>query len=160
MVGNGEDGYVIAKVANELRLRAEGERADVRMQAIGPDDEIEGARQAAAEGDLDAGRVLTEGGDRVIEDVFGIVAGGFVENAGQVAAQNFDFPTGKSIGRLATFRFALSTMVVAPVRVCTRSTSGRMPIRSRTCMEAPRKSTAYPPGRIAGARSTTVGRKP
>ena len=45
-----------------------------------------------------------------------------------------------------------------PVRV--RRSSSKIPVRPAISIAAPRTSTAWPPSRGAGARSTTVGLKP
>ena len=45
-----------------------------------------------------------------------------------------------------------------PVRAC--RSAPRIPVRPATSIAAPRMSTAWPPSRGAGARSTTVGQKP
>src|SRR5215213_4822272 len=54
-----------------------------------------------------------------------------------------------------------STTTCSPMFVCCRLTSSRIPMRPSTPMCAsPRKSTAKPPSRNDGARSTTVVSKP
>ncbi len=59
-------------------------------------------------------------------------------------------------GSFATTWFLSFTIVIDPVRVSYFLTSSSSPIRSTTRIPVPRKSTAYPPGRMPGARSTTV----
>ena len=52
------------------------------------------------------------------------------------------------------------TYVIPRVRVRACRSAPKIPVRSATSIAAPRISTAWPPSRGAGARSTTVGEKP
>ena len=52
------------------------------------------------------------------------------------------------------------TYVIPRVRVRACRNASRIPARLATSIAAPRMSTAWPPSRGAGARSTTVGQKP
>lgn len=67
MVGGGEDRHVEAEVADELRLLAERQRAHVGVQPVGAYHEVERARCAPLEGDLDAIFALRDAGDGVVE---------------------------------------------------------------------------------------------
>ena len=85
------------------------------MHAVGPHDQVEAARLAALEGDLDAVLALADVGDGVVEEVLDVVAGGGLEDAGQVAAQDLDLGDGAARvaqevgGRLASRLLAVST---------------------------------------------------
>src|SRR4029453_12855578 len=94
VAGGGEDGHGGAEVADERRLLAECHPADSGVHAVGPHDQVEAARLAALEGDLDAVLALADVGDGVVEEVLDVVAGGGVEDAGQVAAQGLDLGDG------------------------------------------------------------------
>lgn len=63
--------------------------------------------------------------------------------------------TGMSMGRLPARTIESVCMLVDPAWAC-----GQTPMRSVTSAAGPNRSTACPPGRSAGARSTTVGLKP
>src|SRR5262249_52054084 len=85
---------VVAQIAVELCLGAEGQAAHVRVQPVGADDQPEGPPGAAAEGHPDAvlGRLQTA--DRVVEQVFHGVAGGVVQQGSQPAAWQLDVVAG------------------------------------------------------------------
>ena len=101
--------------------------------------------------------VLADGGDRVVEDVLDVVAGGVVEDLAQVVAHDLDVASeprhsrpGPSRGRRAPSRQTIRSVPVA------RPHLASTPIRS-TMPRAGNRSTAWPPSlRSAGARSTTV----
>lgn len=77
-------------------VRTEGQAPDVRVEAVGADDEVEAARRGVAEGDVHAGGRLGEGGDGVPEDVLGPGGErGPVEDPGEVAAQYLDVAAGE-----------------------------------------------------------------
>lgn len=63
------DRHVRTQVADEPRLLAEGQFADVGVDAVGTDHHVEGLGSAVAEGDIDTGVGLDHRGDRVTEDV-------------------------------------------------------------------------------------------
>src|SRR5690606_16491195 len=90
--GHGRDGEVGADPGGESLLGAEDQAADVRVQAVRADDQVEAARLAALEGHL-AG--LADGGDGVVEDVLHVVAAGLVEDLAQVVAHDLDVPVGE-----------------------------------------------------------------
>ena len=73
-----------------LRLIAEYQPAHIGVEAIGAYDEIEGARRSMLEGHMRARVVLPDTGDRVVEEIFDVVACRLVEDAHQIAAQNLD----------------------------------------------------------------------
>ena len=64
------------------------------MLAVGADDEIKGTAFAPLERHVHAAGVVGDRGDRVAEDVLGSIHSGFVQDAGQVAAEHLDVATG------------------------------------------------------------------
>jgi hypothetical protein len=71
LVAHGEDRHVVAEVADKLVRGAEGQVPDVRVQAVGADDEFEARRAAPFEGDLYVVGRLLQRSDRVVEQVLG-----------------------------------------------------------------------------------------
>ena len=85
-----EVGHVATKVPDELLLRPEGEPAYPGVQPVRADHKAEPPHGAAGERHLDAVPVLGQPDDPVVEQVFGSLAGGVVQDAGQVAAHDLD----------------------------------------------------------------------
>nr|WP_231513679.1 hypothetical protein [Microbispora rosea] len=73
-----------------LRLLAEREAPRHRVQAVGPDHQIEAAWGGALEADLHPVLVLAERGDGVVEEELGAVAARLVEDRREVAARHLD----------------------------------------------------------------------
>lgn len=69
------DGRVRSQVPDELGLVAEGEAADVGVDAVGADDHVDGLGRAVPEGDVDPAVGLGQALDRVVEDVGHPLAG-------------------------------------------------------------------------------------
>ncbi len=90
----------MAEVGDVALLRSVGEPADVGVQPVGPDDEVEGAGLAAAEADVDAVGVLAELGDGLAEAVVGERAAVLVQDVDEVAAQDFDVTAGELGGQV------------------------------------------------------------
>jgi len=65
------------------------------VDPVGPDDQAEGLRRAAGEGDLHPGRGLGQRGDRVAEAVVAASGGLLVHDRGQVPAQDLDVAAGE-----------------------------------------------------------------
>ncbi len=86
-----------AEVPQELRFRPEGESTHSRMDAVGPDHEVEGAHSAAGEGGLGALAIFGERDNAIAEEVFGEGFCGVVEDRAQVAAQTVKDSTSISI---------------------------------------------------------------
>ena len=114
-------------------------------------------------GHVDAVRVLGEPGDPVAEDVLDTVPGVVVEHPGQVPAQDLDLrdvPVAAVVvrawGRFSSTFASTSTVYAPAVSVRAARTAASSPIRRMTSLVTPRASTACPPGRSPGARSTTV----
>jgi hypothetical protein len=85
-----EVGHVATKVPDELLLRPEGEPAYPGVQPVRADHKAEPPHGAAGERHRDAVPVLGQPDDPVVEQVFGSLAGGVVQDAGQVAAHDLD----------------------------------------------------------------------
>lgn len=96
----------MAEVGDVVGIRTEGQAPDVRVQAVGADDEVEAAGRGVAEGDVHAGGRLGEGGDGVPEGVLGPGGErGLVQDPGEVAAQDLDVAArelGRKVQELAT----------------------------------------------------------
>ncbi|GDY50942.1 hypothetical protein SVIO_015650 [Streptomyces violaceusniger] len=60
------------------------------MDAIGADDQVEGAPGAAAEGHVHPAVVVVEGGDGVVEEDVDVVPDRAVEDLGQLSARDFE----------------------------------------------------------------------
>lgn len=70
------------------------------MQSIRAYDNLKRLRLAAKKGYLRPVGGLIDRADRIIEDILGRAARGFIQHFGQVSAQNLQFPAGKSIRQL------------------------------------------------------------
>jgi hypothetical protein len=85
------------------------------VQPVGADDQVDGPGRAPFEGHLGAVVTLGDVGDGVAEDVFDVVSGDGVEDAGQVAAEDLELgdrppeSPSRSAGRRASCRLASST---------------------------------------------------
>ncbi len=77
-----------------------GEPADVGVQAVGPDDEVEGAGLTAAEADVDPVGVLAELADGLAEAVVGELAAVLEQDADEVAPQDLHVAAGELGGQL------------------------------------------------------------
>jgi hypothetical protein len=96
--GHGRD--VDAHVPHEAGLRAERQSPYRGVEPVGADHQVEAARCGAVERDVDAVLVLPHRDDRVVEQELGVVAGGPVEDGGQVTARELDLPiAGGAAGR-------------------------------------------------------------
>jgi hypothetical protein len=93
-VGRGEDHGVQPEVLDVRLLRPERQRAHPRVLTVGAHDEVEGTGLAALERHVHAVGVVGDRGDRVTEDVFGVVPGRLVEDAREVAAKHLDVAPG------------------------------------------------------------------
>jgi hypothetical protein len=76
----------------EAGLVAEDQPAHVGVQPVGADDQVEAPRWAELEADLDPVAILVQGPDRVAEAVVDVVAGGLVEDGGELAAHDLHVP--------------------------------------------------------------------
>ena len=97
-VGHAEDRHVQAEVVPRTRAVREGQPADVRVQSVGPDHQVEHPRSGAGEGHVHAVGTLLQAGDRVAEQVLGAVPGRLVEDPAQVAAEDLHV-AGEDLGR-------------------------------------------------------------
>ena len=77
-------------MTDEARFRSEGEAAHPGMQPVGAHHEMEGARRRPLEGYRDAVRGVGQARDGIVEDVLDVVAGGLVQDAHQVAADDLE----------------------------------------------------------------------
>ena len=84
-----------------MPLFAEYEAADVRVQPVRADDEVEAARRGVLERHLAGGR---DRGDRVAEDVLHVVAGGVAVDLAQVVAHDLGVPVGGGAENLGEVR--------------------------------------------------------
>ncbi|MCO5971008.1 hypothetical protein NDW01_21640 [Actinoallomurus sp. WRP6H-15] len=86
VVGQGESREAVAEVTVERLLRAEDQAPGVGVQAVGADDEVEGAPAPAAEGHVHSPLAIVEGGDGVVEEELGVVADRVVQDVGEIPA--------------------------------------------------------------------------
>ena len=96
--GDGSEGKVVARVAQELGFVAEDLAAHVGVHAVGSDDEIEASGRRVFEGDVDGIGSLRERLDGVVEDVADVVFCGVEKDAADLAAEDFEFAAGEFFG--------------------------------------------------------------
>ena len=85
-----EVGHVPTEVPHELLLGPEGEPAYPGVQPVRADHNVEPPHGTAGERHLDAVPVVGQPGGLVAEQVLGSIAGGVVQDTGQVAAHNLN----------------------------------------------------------------------
>ena len=134
---------------DEAVLRAEDQLAHIGVQAVGADDQVEAAGGRALERHLDRGAAVVQGGDAVVEEVFGRRLGCVVKQFDQVVAQQLDVGiVDRAAGRR---RFGVPGQLVAvavddggapDARSCVGSAASRSPMRSSTVSAGPRTSIA------------------
>ena len=151
----------------ELRapgVLAEDEAANVRVQPVGADDDVERARRRVLEGHVAVGG---DGRDRVAEQVLDVVTAGVVVGLAEIVAHDLHVPVGCGAGEFGEIDvhgppIGPSRYIVrSSVPVASASIRVSTPIFSEISIAGRNRSTAWPPVlRSAGARSTTVTSNP
>jgi hypothetical protein len=111
-----EDRHVIPEVPDELRLLAEHQPPDCGVQPISTNDKSERPGRCVLETDQDPVVVGLNGGNRVAEDVLGVVPGRLVEDLAQVTAQDLHIP-GEDLSRHPRHRVAVGVDVGGAAQV-------------------------------------------
>jgi hypothetical protein len=79
----------LSQLRDALLFQAENQAAHARVQPISANYEVIAARRCVAEGDVDPLSVVLDGRDMNAEAVIDILTDGFVQDAGQVAPEDF-----------------------------------------------------------------------
>jgi hypothetical protein len=78
------------RMLDKLRVGSEGQPADLRVQPVCPDDEVETTRLGMPERHIHPKSILGEGRDGIAEDVLGIVGARVVKDTREITARDLE----------------------------------------------------------------------